>query len=96
MASASNLHLPSARPQVLPPTVPHGVSQPVPRAVPYAAPQPITQDKITLFLTLRGRLHQLESQVERLNSRSSSGFSRAPASNRATIPQSSEPTIGEM
>ncbi len=32
--------------------------------VPFPAPKPITQVELALLLSLRGRLHQLEAQVE--------------------------------
>jgi hypothetical protein len=32
--------------------------------VPFPAPEPVTQVEIVLFLSLRGRLHQLQEQVE--------------------------------
>lgn len=44
-----------------PPTV---VARAVPQVGPQAIPHHITQDELTLVLSLRGRLHQLESQVE--------------------------------
>lgn len=77
MASATNLHLQSARPQA------------VPQAVPHAVPQTITQDEITLVLSLRGRLHQLTSQVEAaeasIKQRLEQGASVEPGDHTATM-----------
>jgi hypothetical protein len=40
------------------------VQQSKPAVVPFPAPQPITQLELTALLSLHGRLHQLEGQVE--------------------------------
>jgi hypothetical protein len=42
----------------------HPVGQSKIAVVPFPAPQPITQTELLLLLGMRGRLHQLETQVE--------------------------------
>jgi hypothetical protein len=44
--------------------VPQSVQQSKSAIVPFPAPQPITQLELSALLSLRGRLHQLEEQVE--------------------------------
>jgi hypothetical protein len=44
--------------------VPQSVTQSKLAVVPFPAPQPITQTELTLLLGMRGRLHQLQEQVE--------------------------------
>jgi hypothetical protein len=43
--------------------VPQSVGQSKLTVVPFPAPKPITQLELTLLLSLRGRLHQLEERV---------------------------------
>src|SRR5258708_377145 len=45
-------------------SIPQSLSQSKLAVVPFPAPQPITQTELILLLGMRGRLHQLESQVE--------------------------------
>jgi hypothetical protein len=44
--------------------VPQSISQSKLTVVPFPAPQTVTQLELAALLSLRGRLHQLESQVE--------------------------------
>src|SRR5206468_11622364 len=57
--------------------------------VPFPAPKPITQLEVTLLLSLRGRLHQLQEQVESaeqsIKSRLESGASLEPGDHRAEL-----------
>ena len=45
-------------------SIPQSVEQSKLAVVPFPAPQPITQLELTVLLALRGRLAQLESQVQ--------------------------------
>lgn len=45
-------------------SIPQLVEQSKLAVVPFPAPQTITQTELTLLLSLRGRLHQIEQQVE--------------------------------
>lgn len=45
-------------------SIPQSVGQSKLTIVPFPAPKPITQIELTLLLSLRGRLHQLEEQIE--------------------------------
>jgi hypothetical protein len=47
-----------------PTNVPQSVEQSKLTVVPFPAPQGITQLELTVLLSLRGRLHQLQEQVE--------------------------------
>jgi hypothetical protein len=44
--------------------IPQTVGQSKLQIVPFPAPQPVTQSELTTLLSLRGRLHQLQNQVE--------------------------------
>jgi hypothetical protein len=69
------------------------VSQSVDRSkltiVPFPAPQTITQLELTVLLALRGRLHQLEEQVEAaeqsIKTRLATGANLEPGDHRAEI-----------
>ena len=68
MASASNLHSQSARPQVVPQGMPHSLPYESPQVIvtrPQVVPAPevISQTELAMFISLRGRLDQLENQV---------------------------------
>jgi len=45
-------------------SIPQSVEQSKLAVVPFPAPEPITQLELAAFLSLRGRLHQLEKHVE--------------------------------
>jgi hypothetical protein len=45
-------------------SIPQSIEQSKLTVVPFPAPQPITQLELTVLLSLRGRLHQLQEQVE--------------------------------
>src|SRR5215472_18149064 len=65
-------------------TVPHSLS-----VVPFPAVEPITQLELTVFLSLRGRLHQLEEQVKQaeqsLKVRLEKGAVLEPGDHRAEL-----------
>jgi len=65
-------------------TVPHSLS-----VVPFPAVEPITQLELTVFLCLRGRLHQLEEQVKQteqsIKSRLENGAALEPGDHRAQL-----------
>jgi hypothetical protein len=67
--------------------VPQSVEQSKLTVVPFPAPQAITQLELTAFLSLRGRLHQLEEQVEAaeqfIKARLETGASLEPGDHRA-------------
>jgi hypothetical protein len=57
--------------------------------VPFPAPQPITQTELILLLGMRGRLHQLETQVEEaeqyIKARLEKGAFLEPGDHRAEL-----------
>lgn len=57
--------------------------------VPFPSPQPITQTELTLLLSLRGRLHQLQEQVEQaeqsVKTRLEKGAILEPGDHRAEL-----------
>jgi len=57
--------------------------------VPFPAPQPITQLELAAFLSLRGRLHQLEEQVDQaeqsIKTRLETGAFLEPGDHRAEL-----------
>jgi hypothetical protein len=65
-------------------TVPHSLS-----VVPFPAVEPITQLELTVFLSLRGRLHQLEEQVRQaeqsIKARLENGAELEPGDRRAEL-----------
>jgi hypothetical protein len=88
--------IPQAAPQPTPQALPQSQSTPiqaVPQAsscsLPQAIPCAITQDEITLFLSLRSRLHQVQSQIEKaeasIKERLEQGASVEPGDHAATL-----------
>ena len=65
-------------------TVPHSLS-----VVPFPAVEPITQLELTVLLSLRGRLHQLEEQVKQaeksIKTRLENGTALEPGDHRAEL-----------
>ena len=65
-------------------TVPHSLS-----VVPFPAVEPIPQLELTVFLSLRGRLHQLEEQVRQaeqsIKARLENGAALEPGDHRAEL-----------
>ena len=68
-------------------TVPHSLS-----VVPFPAVEPITQLELTVFLSLRGRLYQLEEQVKQADSPLRLGSRIAPHSSPAIVAPNSRKT----
>ena len=69
--------------------VPQSVEQSKLAVVPFPAPQAITQLELTILLSLRGRLHQIEEQVEAaeqsIRARLETGASLEPGDHRAEL-----------
>jgi hypothetical protein len=67
----------------------HPVEQSKLAVVPFPAPQPITQTELILLLGMRGRLHQLEEQVEQaeqyIKTRLEKGALLEPGDHRAEL-----------
>lgn len=65
-------------------TVPHSLS-----VVPFPAVEPITQLELTVFLSLRGRFHQLEEQIKQveqsIKTRLEYGAALEPGDHRAEL-----------
>ena len=69
--------------------VPQSVEQSKLAVVPFPAPQPITQTELILVLGMRGRLHQLQKQVEEaeqyIKTRLEKGAFLEPGDHRAEL-----------
>jgi hypothetical protein len=69
--------------------VPQSVEQSKLAVVPFPAPQPITQTELILLLGMRGRLHQLEAQVQEaeqyIKTRLEKGAFLEPGDHRAEL-----------
>ncbi len=67
----------------------HPVGQSKLAVVPFPAPQPITQTELILLLGMRGRLHQLEAQVQEaeqyIKTRLEKGAFLEPGDHRAEL-----------
>lgn len=77
-------------------TVPHVVEQSKPAVVvpiTKRSTETVSQTELALILSLRGRLHQLESKA--LSSRFESGLSKAPPSRKAITAPNSKSTSAE-
>jgi hypothetical protein len=70
-------------------SIPQSLSQSKLAVVPFPAPQAITQLELATFLSLRGRLHKLQEQVENaeqsIKIRLESGVELEPGDHRAEL-----------
>jgi hypothetical protein len=70
-------------------SIPQSIERSKLAVVPFPAPQTITQLELTVLLSLRGRLHQLEEQVEQaeqsIKTRLETGAILEPGDHRAAL-----------
>jgi hypothetical protein len=78
-------------------SIPQSLSQSKLVVVPFPAPQAITQLELAAFLSLRGRLHQLQEQVESaeesIKARLGSGAELEPGDHRAELKECFRRTV---
>ena len=79
-------------------SIPQSLEQSKLAVVPFPAPQAVTQLELTALLSLRGRLHQLQEQVEAaeqsIKTRLEKGASLEPGDHRAELKENFRRNVG--